>query len=124
MTLDNIPNSYVTPAHRVDSLSNRHHPEGVDHVPVPIGEAAYTTATTKETFRKRNNNKHALSQPNPDGYDSSDLDLFDSKSSKFNSRKESVKKASRKRDWLIVLALTVWALYIRLYKISQPSSVV
>lgn len=131
MTLDNIPPSYVNPPDRIDSLYNRHlshygeQQQQQDHVPVPIGDAAYTTGATKSTdnFRKRNHNSHLKRQDN-DGYESSDIDLFDSKSNKFSQRKEQVKRASRKRDWYIVLALTLWAMYIRLYKISQPSSVV
>lgn len=141
MTLDYIPSSHVNPPDRIDSLYNRHlahhqPQQEQDHVPVPIGDAAaasaaaaYTTSATKttENFRKRSNNPHAASrrhhEPHSD-YDSSDIDLFDSKSSKFSLRKEEAKRASRKKDWLIVLALTFWAMYIRLYKLSQPPSVV
>lgn len=134
MTLDYIPSSHVNPPDRIDSLYNRHlahhqpQQQEQDHVPVPIGDAAaYTSSATKtaENFRKRNNN-HQTSRRHEQhsDYDSSDIDLFDSKSSKFSIRKEEAKRASRKKDWLIVLALTFWAMYIRLYKLSQPPSVV
>lgn len=127
MTLDYIPSSHVNPPDRIDSLYNRHlsHHQEQDHVPVAIGDAAYTSSATKTTdnFRKRNNNNQARRQEHSD-YDGSDIDLFDSKSSKFSLRKEEAKRASRKKDWLIVVALTLWAMYIRFYKISQPSSVV
>lgn len=119
MTLDNIPPSYSNPPERVDSLHNRH----LDHVPVSIEDNAYTTGLTKTTDNFRNRNKH-LKNLDIDGYDSSDIDLFDSKSNKFRQKKEEQRRASLKKDWYIVLALTIWAAYIRLYKISQPPSVV
>lgn len=123
MTLDNIPLSFVHPPERVDSLYNRHLSHQQDHVPVSIEDNAYTTGIPKPTdnFRKRNSvsKRHDM-----DGYDSSDVDLFDSKNSKFRQKKEEQRRASLKRDWYIVLALTFWAAYIRLYKISQPPSVV
>jgi dolichyl-phosphate-mannose-protein mannosyltransferase len=104
-------------------LYNRHLSHQQDHVPVSIEDNAYTTGITKtaDNFRKRSN---GLKKQDMDGYDSSDVDLFDSKSSKFRQKKEEQKKASLKRDWLIVFALTFWAAYIRLYKISHPPSVV
>ncbi|KAI9267568.1 Dolichyl-phosphate-mannose-protein mannosyltransferase-domain-containing protein [Helicostylum pulchrum] len=123
MTLDSIPLSYVHPPERVDSLYNRHLSHQQDHVPVSIEDNAYTTGVTKpnDNFRKRNSGskRHDM-----DGYESSDVDLFDSKNSKFRQKKEEQRRASRRRDWYIVIALTFWAAYIRLYKISHPPSVV
>lgn len=37
---------------------------------------------------------------------------------------DKVKKTQKRNDWLITILLTLWACYIRLWKISQPSSVV
>ncbi|KAI8377587.1 glycosyltransferase family 39 protein [Radiomyces spectabilis] len=75
-----------------------------DHVPVSIDDdsnhVAYTSATRPEAFRQRRG-KHGM-----DGYGL------------------SAEKAARTRDWRIVAALTLWAGYIRLWKIYQPSSVV
>lgn len=125
MTLDNIPPSYGYPPERIESLYNRRTQEEPDHVPVSIEDNAYTIGLTKTTdnFRKRNSH---LKRTDMDEYDSSDIDLnlFDSKSNKFRQRKDELKRASLKRDGYIVLALTLWAAYIRLYKISQPPSVV
>jgi dolichyl-phosphate-mannose-protein mannosyltransferase len=119
-----IPYSNPLPE-RMDSLYYKQ-PTSVqqDHIPVPMEDVAYATGltTTSETFRKRNQG-HYSRKLNSD-YDDSDLDLANNKSHKFATRKEAVHKLSRKRDWYIVLALTLWACYIRLYKISQPSSVV
>jgi hypothetical protein len=141
MTLDNVPPSYVNNApDRLDSLYSRHlnhhqqDEQQQEYVPVSIEDAAYTTGHVKTTdnFRKRNaainQLKRGQEQQQQDEllYDSSDIDLnmFDSKSSKLRQKKEQARRASRKRDWYIVAGLTVWAMYIRLYKISQPSSVV
>ncbi|CEP10064.1 hypothetical protein [Parasitella parasitica] len=125
MTIDYSNNT--SPPDRVDSLYYKHlqQPEKQDHIPVSIGDdVAYTTGATKTTdsFRKRNNNHYAR-RPNSD-YDDSDLDLANHKTDKMRLRKDAMRKQSRTRDWYIVLALTLWAMYIRLYKISQPSSVV
>ncbi|KAG2195696.1 hypothetical protein INT47_012917 [Mucor saturninus] len=120
MTLDNIPPAYGYSPERSDSLLHRTHQE--DHVPVSMEESGYTTGLTKptDTFRKRTH----LKRVDLDEYDSSDIDLFDHKSSKFRQRKDHLKRAALKRDAYIVLAITLWAAYIRLYKIAQPPSVV
>lgn len=122
MTLDKIPPTYGYSPERNDLVSNRHHQE--DHVPVSIEESAYTTGLTKptDTFRKRTFQQ--AKRNDMDDYDSSDIDLFDHKSSKFRQRKDQLKRASLKRDGYIVIAITLWAAYIRLYKIAQPPSVV
>lgn len=128
MTIDYSNNP--SPPDRMDSLYYKHlqQPplqEKQDHVPVAIGDdVAYTTGltTTTDNFRKRNNNHYAR-RPNSD-YDDSDLDLANHKTDKLRQRKDAVKRQSRTRDWYIALALTLWAIYIRLYKISQPPSVV
>ncbi|KAI8048943.1 Dolichyl-phosphate-mannose-protein mannosyltransferase-domain-containing protein [Gilbertella persicaria] len=120
MTIDNIPYSNPPPPERMDSLYYKHLPTQ-DHVPVAIEDVAYTTGvtTTSDSFRKRN--QAYTRKPNSD-YDDSDLDL--TKSSKFRQKKEKDKRISRKKDLYIAAALTLWAAYIRLYKIHQPSSVV
>ncbi|KAL7322985.1 hypothetical protein PS15p_210952 [Mucor circinelloides] len=129
MTIDY--SSHTSPPDRMDSLYYKHlqqpasHQEKQDHVPVSIGDdVAYTTGatTTTDNFRKRNN-AHYARRPNSD-YDDSDLDLANHKTDKLRARKDAAKKQSQTRDWYIVLALTLWAFYIRLYKISQPPSVV
>ncbi|KAG0783464.1 hypothetical protein G6F16_003015 [Rhizopus arrhizus] len=91
-----------------------------DHVPVSIGleDAAYSSGLNNINFRKRN----TIKRLEHSDYDSEDFDL--SKTDKVKQRKELLKRQSRKRDWYIVLGLTLWAVYIRLWKISQPSSVV
>ncbi|KAI7904603.1 Dolichyl-phosphate-mannose-protein mannosyltransferase-domain-containing protein [Cokeromyces recurvatus] len=115
---------------RMDSLYYKHlnresSPPPQDHVPVSIENSAFTTSLTPaDNFRKRNNN---MTRNNDyDFYeDSSDADLLiKSKSYKLQQRKEAMRKQSRKRDWYIALGLTLWAAYIRLYKIYQPPSVV
>lgn len=124
MTIDSMPYSNPLPE-RMDSLYYKQPPLAQqDHTPVPIEDLAYATGltTTSETFRKRNHG-HYSRKANSD-FDDSDLDLANNKSIKYALRKDTVRKLSRKRDWYIVLALTLWACYIRLYKISQPSSVV
>ncbi|KAG1438864.1 hypothetical protein G6F56_012495 [Rhizopus delemar] len=96
------------------SIPERYKP---DHIPLSIVEdSAYSTGFA-QNFRQRNKKK-----PEHSDYDSEDFDL--SKTDKVKQRKEWIKKQERKRDWYIVLALTVWAIYIRLWKVSQPSSVV
>jgi dolichyl-phosphate-mannose-protein mannosyltransferase len=58
-------------------------------------------------------------------YDSDeDMLLPDSKYDKLKHRRELIKSQSKKRDGYISLVLTIWAFYIRLWKLSKPSSVV
>jgi hypothetical protein len=123
MSIDSISYSNPLPE-RMDSLYYKQPPsiQQQDHIPVPMETYATGLTTTSETFRKRNHGNYSR-KLNSD-YDDSDLDLANNKSAKFAQRRDTAHKLSRKRDWYIVLALTLWACYIRLYKISQPSSVV
>ncbi|KAF7731234.1 hypothetical protein EC973_000650 [Apophysomyces ossiformis] len=95
-----------------------------DHTPVSIGadEHAYASATRPDFFRQRRA-KHMGAE----GEESDDVDLsidYDSKVYKVEQKRQVAKKAARTRDWRIVAALTLWASYIRFWKIWQPSSVV
>ncbi|RCH87257.1 hypothetical protein CU097_002945 [Rhizopus azygosporus] len=90
-----------------------------DHIPVPIGveDSGYSTGLANTNFRKRN-----IKRPEHSDYDSEDFDL--SKTDKIKQRKELMRKQALKRDLYIALGLTLWAAYIRLWKIWQPPSVV
>lgn len=97
-----------------------------DHVPLTMRDDTngFTTGTTRssDSFRQRH-----FKKPNEvdDPFDDVDLSMdYDSKVFKARQRRAIAESKARKRDWRISLALTVWALYIRLWRISQPSSVV
>lgn len=94
----------------------------VDHiVPVENYPSSYTSATTRssDVFR------HRVKRPADLEEDDVDLSLdYDSKVLKARQRRQSSEAAARKRDWRITFVLTLWASYIRLWKIWQPSSVV
>lgn len=121
MAIDNYHNPTLPV--RMDSLYYKQiNQQEIDHTPVAINleDEAYTTGlNTTDNFRKRNTRKINYNSD----YDS-DVDLISYKSDKMHHRKQEAVKSSRKRDWYIVIALTLWAAYIRLYKIYQPASVV
>ncbi|KAG0166401.1 hypothetical protein DFQ28_007254 [Apophysomyces sp. BC1034] len=117
--------SYYEPPAAVDYNSKPSHvTRSDDHIPVSIGtdDHAYASATRPDFFRQRRA-KHA----GADGEESDDVDLsmdYDSKLYKAQQKRHMAKKTARTRDWRIVGALTLWACYIRFWKIWQPSSVV
>lgn len=97
-----------------------------DHIPLTMRDDTngFATGTTRssDSFRQRH-----FKRPNEtdDPFDDVDLSMdYDSKIFKARQRKAIADSKARKRDWRISLALTAWALYIRLWRISQPSSVV
>ncbi|KAL0074666.1 Dolichyl-phosphate-mannose-protein mannosyltransferase-domain-containing protein [Phycomyces blakesleeanus] len=92
-----------------------------DHTPVIIEEPSrsYSSATHQDMFRQRRQRR------SDDESDDIDLSIdYDSKQAKIKNKRMLAHKEAQKRDWKIVAALTVWAAYVRLWKIWQPSSVV
>ncbi|KAI9028231.1 Dolichyl-phosphate-mannose-protein mannosyltransferase-domain-containing protein [Phycomyces nitens] len=92
-----------------------------DHTPVNIEDSSrsYSSATHQEMFRQRRQRR------SDDESDDIDLSVdYDSKQAKIKNKRMIAHKEAQKRDWKIVAALTVWAAYVRLWKIWQPSSVV
>ena len=92
-----------------------------EHTPLSIHEnTSRTTARSTDMFRQRHSKK-----PFDEDYDDIDLSLdYDSKIFKARHDRVLQEKMARKKDWRITIALTLWACYIRLWKIAQPSSVV
>ncbi|KAI7856270.1 Dolichyl-phosphate-mannose-protein mannosyltransferase-domain-containing protein [Circinella umbellata] len=93
-----------------------------DHTPLSIHDedTSRTTARSTDMFRQRH-----LKKPFDEDYDDMDISLdYDSKTFKARHDRVLKEKMVRKKDWRITIALTLWACYIRLWKIAQPSSVV
>ncbi|KAI9312657.1 Dolichyl-phosphate-mannose-protein mannosyltransferase-domain-containing protein [Dichotomocladium elegans] len=104
------------------TTNNNYHapePQQQNHV-----NAGFATSTRRsDLFRQRH-----FKKPYGDEDDSDDVDLTvdytDSKVLKANTKRSLAEQKTRKQDWRISIALGIWAMYIRLWKISQPSSVV
>ncbi|KAI7863680.1 Dolichyl-phosphate-mannose-protein mannosyltransferase-domain-containing protein [Spinellus fusiger] len=90
-----------------------------DHTPVDILDTSrpYTSVTHSDMFRQRRQRRMEESE------DELTMDL-DSAQTKKSRQRSGAQQQAYRRDWYIVGALTVWAAYIRLWRISQPSSVV
>lgn len=92
----------------------------------PYYSQSYSSANEKyDSFRQRRRdvNRHN------DQYKHYNEDLglgvdYDNSYVKAARKRTALEEQSRKRDLKIALGLTVWACYIRLWKIWQPSSVV
>lgn len=97
-----------------------------DHTPLPVRDdprQGFASATTRSSdlFRQR----HFKKPFDDDDYDDVDLSVdYDSKVLKARRKRHLAEASARKRDWHITAGLTLWACYVRLWKISQPSSVV
>ncbi|KAI9261652.1 Dolichyl-phosphate-mannose-protein mannosyltransferase-domain-containing protein [Phascolomyces articulosus] len=95
-----------------------------DHTPLPIYDQ--TTSHSQSTARSHTDmfRQRHFKKPMDEDYDV-DLSLdYDSKIYKARHDRVLQEKVARKKDWRISLVLTLWACYVRLWKISQPSSVV
>jgi hypothetical protein len=92
----------------------------------PYYSQSYSSANDKnDSFRQRRRdvNRHNGQYK----LDNEDLGLgidYDNSYLKAARKRTALEDQSRKRDLKIALALTLWACYIRLWKIWQPSSVV
>ena len=66
----------------------------------------------KEKLKRRHKN-----------YNLDDLDTtFDDSNNKYKKKEQEATQI--RKDWCISILLTIWTSYIRLWKLSQPSSVV
>lgn len=88
--------------------------------------SSYSSANDKyDTFRQRRRDVNKINGQYKPYDDGSDLMTdYDSSYLKATRKRTALEEKSRKRDLKIALALTLWACYIRLWKIWQPSSVV
>lgn len=67
-------------------------------------------------------NKDQLKRRHKD-YNLNDLDTtYDNSNNKYKKTEQGT--TQNKKDWCISTLLTIWTSYIRLWKLSQPSSVV
>lgn len=107
-----------------ETLSSSSPPPYTDHI---LAMPSDTFASARMDMHRRrpkgleednlNSNHHSL-------FHEHDLSLPQDKLYKAEQQKVQAKQSSRKRDWRISIALFLWALYIRCWRIWQPSSVV
>lgn len=85
----------------------------------------FTTLSVKNMSKSTGalfSNKEQLKRRHKDD-NLNDIDTtFDDSSNKYKKKEQGA--TQNKKDWRISILLTIWTSYIRLWKLSQPSSVV